>query len=479
MRQGCLGFVGLLCVLLPLAYFWGFSVDDALIISKVASCLQLTGQAAFNCSELRREAVTPFGFSELIASAGSLLQLHSSEALFQLARLGGAVSWLASLFVAYKLVSEREQHSNKRPFFFLLVFICLPGAAWATAGLSGPYCGLLLITSEWLRQRSRHISESFALIAVVALRPELLPFVLLHTLIPVRKFPKRSLVPIATIIGFFAISLLRVGLSGSAFPLAFYAKAPAIDAGLTYAWGSIWFATPLLAILLQRKIYSTQAGRFGWSLIGFCCSLIFVGGDWMPLFRLSAPVFPLACVFGAVHQNKKATAFICALPSVIAASTLVYLIGSDSRAVLARRFELIHRAEPHLHDSKKIAAVDIGWVSLASSAHIFDLAGVTDARVAHLPGGHTSKLITQSHFEQRGIDTWVIRLARPLAKGFKTAENKPETLDVDLVQAYYTVDRRLLRNELSAEFTVVAEIPVTGLVAGYAILKKVSTEAHQ
>jgi hypothetical protein len=81
------------------------------------------------------------------------------------------------------------------------------------------------------------------------------------------------------------------------------------------------------------------------------------------------------------------------------------------------RAELVARAEPVLAGARRIAAVDVGWVSAATEADIVDLAGLTDPEIAALPGGHTSKRVSGSMLLDRGADL-VLLYASPLPDSY-------------------------------------------------------------
>ncbi len=57
-----------------------------------------------------------------------------------------------------------------------------------------------------------------------------------------------------------------------------------------------------------------------------------------------------------------------------------------------------------------MAALDVGWVGVATDRNITDLAGVTDIEIAVLPGGHTSKRLPPNLLDRRNIDTLVLLL---------------------------------------------------------------------
>jgi hypothetical protein len=87
---------------------------------------------------------------------------------------------------------------------------------------------------------------------------------------------------------------------------------------------------------------------------------------------------------------------------------VVVVAGPRGRHVMADRADLVARARPLLSQAKRVAAVDIGWVSASTDAHIVDLAGLTDPEIAALPGGHTSKRISGAMLLDRDVDMLVL-----------------------------------------------------------------------
>jgi hypothetical protein len=79
--------------------------------------------------------------------------------------------------------------------------------------------------------------------------------------------------------------------------------------------------------------------------------------------------------------------------------------------VVSDRAALMREAHPYLDRARAVAAVDIGWVSATTEAHVVDLAGLTDPEFASLPGGHTSKRVDPAMLLERGVDVAVFHVA--------------------------------------------------------------------
>jgi hypothetical protein len=157
------------------------------------------------------------------------------------------------------------------------------------------------------------------------------------------------------------------------------------------------------------------------------------------------------------------------IPAALAPALLIAEQGPDFRAVTERRLELVRAGRPWLEGADRVAAVDIGWVGLATEAHVVDLAGVTDPTIARLPGGHTSKAIYPGLFSDRDVDVWVIRAAnRTYVPGDPLA----------LVLPSYVVDARLLGRTDDLGFVGVATIPLPGTSGQYVIARRQAMAAR-
>jgi hypothetical protein len=78
-------------------------------------------------------------------------------------------------------------------------------------------------------------------------------------------------------------------------------------------------------------------------------------------------------------------------------------VGVDASVVGSYRQRLILELRQQIRPQDVVAAVDVGWVGAAHEGEVVDLAGVTDLRVAGLPGGHTTKRIPDSLFRRRKV----------------------------------------------------------------------------
>src|SRR5262249_40315727 len=139
-------------------------------------------------------------------------------------------------------------------------------------------------------------------------------------------------------------------------------------------------------------------------------TVVLVGGDWMPGYRLLVPLLPLYALLVGVGFTRVRTRWAIALlglACVVPAFDLATRIPDfrAGHATRARTFELAYWLEQHAHSA---ALVDVGLIGYASDVEVVDLGGLTDARIARMPGGHLSKHIDPRLIAARDPDAIVV-----------------------------------------------------------------------
>lgn len=473
------GVLGILAV-------WGFTVDDAWIVSRVAAHGVQGRGFAFNPGAVT-DAVTPFGFAHFVAGLGWVLGRSEPLELWSIARAGGAVCVVVTLCgVGW------NARTAPRSFWYwspLWVVAGLSLFVWSGSGLATPYVATLLWVGGNAVSKGPQARAvgAWALGCAAALRPELAFFG--AALLVARRYRLRHAGTdraglFLELVGFVCPVLFVMGARvlcfGHPLPLSSLAKQPDLQSGLHYAAVTgIWFSLGW-ALLLRRKAY--QEGMVA-AYLAHIGGLILVGGDWMPAFRLSAPLVPL--LLGWHLSTPMSGGRRWALSLVIPVFPLLLLLqqGPDLRAVSARRLQLVQEGRVALAGATNVAAVDIGWVGLAHAGQVTDLAGVTDPRIAQLPGGHTSKQVMPGLFSARDVDAWVVRdLDRRFAQR-KPGASRPDatTPELDGLVAAYLVDARLLRRFSNLHLSAVVTLPLAGEEGQYVVfrsLKAAAAEPH-
>ncbi len=479
------GLLGVLLALPCALWLWGFTVDDALIPARVAAHLRQGLGPRFNPGGAITDAVTPLGFAHWIAGWASLFRADPSLwGTLAVARGAGLLVWLGT---AGLLGADLVQAARGRPGALVVGGValasCVPVAAWAGSGLETPWVALCC---TWAARPRRGASLAAGLAA--AWRPELLPWavvlIVARTLLTARdggpeaelsaRTPQdvvtRALGAPGHLLGALAacagpallVAGARILWFGRPTPLSALAKAPDLDHGLTYCLGVLVFSGPwwLLASRGTWRVVRAEPGTWGAPAAALgvhLVALVLAGGDWMPFFRLAAPVLPSVVLLGVRVAARGGGARWSlwagrARGALVLSVGLLLLVGrgQDARQVLTRRLELVAAARPLLA-GRTAAAVDVGWVAAASGADVLDLAGVTEPRVAALPGGHTTKRVSGALLVERGVDALVLLAERGWA-----AEEWPAA------RFRYGVDARLAPAAFELGFRLAGRVPLPG-----------------
>lgn len=387
------------------AWFFGFTVDDALIVARVASNVAAGLGHRFNIDGPAVDAVTPFGWAYVLAPAARTGPI----AALRFAKWLGAVSWVLAAGWLGARVSEGKRAAQWS--LLLPLAACAPLSSWAASGME---TGVVLSLSTLALADSRWGQLASGLAA--ALRPELVPWsaaLALGRSAAARSGKRDTLLRLlAAVLPPILVAVARLAWFGAPVPLAAWAKPSDLEHGIFYTAGALlWTGIPILVLAPEAIRLTGGAERAVLAASGVhALALVLVGGDWMPLFRLFTPVLP-GLLWVASRLCEVASPWPTAARVVLATSVSGYLFADKStalRGVMEQRMTLVRRARPALLGARRVAALDVGWVGAATDAPILDLAGVTDPDVAKLPGGHTSKRVPGQLLEKRRVDSVVL-----------------------------------------------------------------------
>ncbi len=451
------------------AFLWGFTVDDAFIPARVAGHLMVGEGPRFNALGPVTDAVTPLGWAQVIAAAGTALRAPPEpRALLGVARGIGLAAWLAAAGAL-----GRELASLPRPVQrltgFVALAVCVPLGAWAGAGME---TALVAAWATWAALGGQ--GADFAGGAAAAWRPELLPWALVLSTVRARGADRRKMAVAAAgvLLPVFLVAVLRLSWFGELVPLSAIAKVPHLPSGLRYALGGLLLSGPYwllssrgMARLLRGTLETWAGGGVDLRAIALAScvhpiALVLAGGDWMSFFRLYLPVLPGVILLGASLAQRRIASGV-RLGLVVAVSSLLLLgRGADARSVLCRVDAMIEEVRPLLAGRSAVASVDVGWIGAATDATLIDLAGVTDPRVAALPGGHTTKRVSPGLLSAWDVDTLVFRALRG------TAEEDAW----DRALFFHGVEGGLARGARDMGFHVVGRVPHPGTEWEYLVL---------
>jgi hypothetical protein len=394
--------------LIALATGWGFTVDDALISSRVAHHIASGLGYRFNPMGPVTDCVTPLGWAVLIAPL-------STEGAWQgmlNARWLGVVCHLATAAVLAHALAKARVPTRSVVGVSLVLAVSLPWGAWASSGMETPLITLLAACSL-LAGRMGLGAAALA----SALRPELIPWAMTLALASSAPTPGRRLGRLAAVLApALAVAVIRASVFGHAAPLAVFAKPSDLTHGLRYiATGLLLTGLPLLLPALGAYRQLPRAAlSHAFALLAHAAAVTAAGGDWMALFRLLVPVLPnLAYVAALVLARERPRWYWAKLGLAISACMLLQVShGTNARSVLDARRALVEAGSIALSGAKVVGTLDVGWVGASGDFEVVDFAGVTDPEVALLPGGHTSKHLPPDFLYRRKVDA-IALLTRP------------------------------------------------------------------
>lgn len=393
------------CATSALVLGWGFTVDDALISTRVAHHLA-TGQGyRFNPAGPLSDCVTPLGWAPLLAP---LSRPGVWEGLQAARWLGVSLHMVTALVLGWVLACGKASLSRVARLLLPLA-LCLPWGAWASSGMETPLvtllCTLSLLGGSW--------TLSSASLAAL-LRPELLPWAFMLGALAPAKHPGQRLGHVAWVLsGALLAAVLRALVFGHPAPLAVFAKPSDLEHGIDYlVRGLLWCGLPLLLIGAgaYRELPELMR-RQAVAIVAHFVAIALAGGDWMALFRLLVPLLP-ACLAVGVELSGRQSRWLDLGKWALASAAALLLAVSympQVHGVLNARRDLVLQADEWLQ-GRVVGALDVGWVGATGAANVVDFAGVTDAEVALLPGGHTSKRLPRDFLRRRRIDVLVLLL---------------------------------------------------------------------
>jgi hypothetical protein len=411
-----------LAVLLVGAVSWPYTVDDAFIVARYAH--NLVGGFGY--------AMNPHAPSDGVTGPLWLLPQCLAIALGLDPIAAAKALGLAAAAIAAALVVRRlSARAQGRALGWIAAIACALSPSLGTWGASGLETGAatLAMTIAALAATARPRAQPRALGAAVALlawlRPELaLACGVLLGACWLRERRAGVVASAIALLGVLAVIGFRLALFGHGLPLSFAAKAGSLTDGAEYALRSLLLASSGVGVVLALR--GALVGRsddrvVGLTLAAHVLALVFAGGDWMPGYRLLVPVLPLYAWLLAIGvvRARSATrrrawlagiAFALALlvPTLDLATRVPELrSAAESQARSAALADWLHR------NAHSIALVDVGYLGYRSGLPVLDLGGLTDTRIAAMPGGHLDKHLDPAYFSERAPDALVLHASRP------------------------------------------------------------------
>lgn len=398
------------------ALAWPYTVDDAFVLARYATRLASGHGWTFVDGPATDGVTGPLGIVPGVTAA-----------LFGLdAAVGSKVTGLGAAALAAGLGVRRARKRAIGPLagWAACGFVAASGTlgVWGAAGLETGL-GTLAATGLGLAVTARPRRLGWAALcaaALPALRPELVPFAVVLVLGLIRRDRRAGLaVALALVASLVALALGRWLAFGSLLPMAFSAKPAVAEHGLTYVLSALLFCAGGLAVV-PAALGAQRSGRARWigaALAVHVVAVLAAGGDWMPGYRLFAPVVPLyAWIIGVgvaeVARDRRAGTRVAVAIAIVAcvlpALDLVVQLGPVREAGSIREREGRALAVYLDGHARRVALVDIGFLSWVGHFEPVDLAGITDPAIARIAEGHVDAPVTGAMLLGRDVDAIVL-----------------------------------------------------------------------
>jgi hypothetical protein len=399
------------------AVAWPYTVDDAFIIARYATQLVAGHGYGMNASQPSDGVTGPLWLvPEVLASALGFDPAGCAKLL------GLACAVLATAL----LISRLRRRSGGRSAAAVAAFVLSLSPSlgtWAVAGLETG-AATLLATIAALAATRRPRPQSRALGLAVAglawLRPELSFFAAVLLVWTMIRAPRAGMWAAGTAaIGAACVMVFRLVCFDHLLPLSYFAKASTLGFGLRHCAQAVLLATSGFGVWLVAL--GVRHGRpddraVAAALLAHLVAMVLAGGDWMPGYRLLVPVLPVYSALAGVGVVRAlgrrpwlAAALVlltCSVPALDLATRIADLRTTETSRQRLAPFAKWLGKHTHL-----VALVDIGYLGFASGVAVVDLGGLTDARIAHMPGGHLGKRIDEGYLRERNPDAIVLHSA--------------------------------------------------------------------
>jgi len=394
-----------------------FAVDDAFIAMRYADNLAGGGGWAMN----------PGSTSDGVTGPLWVLPLAAAEMLglpmLVVARVVGVAAGAVAAALVVARVGRRAGGRRAAWASAILLAVAPQLAIWCVAGLETGLATLLAAVAALAatsRPRPRPWVLGVCVAALAALRPDLAFFAL--ALLSVVLFRDRRAGRVAFALaaaGAVLVVGVRLWAFGDPLPLSFHAKPADVSLGASYAARGAMVITGVggtaLAVVGSIRGRSEDRG-LALAALAHVGAVTLAGGDWMPGFRLLAPILPVyALLAGAAFTRP-----VRGAPARVGLGLCFFLAllvpGLDAWVQLPRAREAGRVRERDGAElatflaarGESMALLDVGYLGLASGLEVVDLGGVTDRVVALSRGGHADKIIDVGYLAARDPDLVVL-----------------------------------------------------------------------
>lgn len=393
-----------------------YTVDDAFIVARFAHHLATGAGYVMNVGGAASDGVT----GPLWLLPGFLSATLGFDPV-QAAKLVGMACVALAVFVTVQRCGARSGGGVAAVVSALALATQPTLGSWAVGGLetgAATLAATALGLSAMPGARPPLAITMLAAAAVPWLRPELVPFAAVMLVHVWRSDPARGRRAIAAALcaGILVI-VFRLSVFGHALPLSAAAKPATFGSGIEYLARAVAITTGVGGLALCAL--AARSRRRGDALLALAllvhlASIVASGGDWMPGFRLLAPILPiyaylLGVGFTRLHRSRpqwrRITAWALLAPALALPVTDLWLrVDGAAETAKSRQTVGVRLAEQLRTHATRVAMVDVGFLAYRSGVEVVDLGGVTDPEIAKMPGGHLDKRIGESLLRRRAPD---------------------------------------------------------------------------
>ena len=414
-----------LAILAVGALAWPFTVDDAFITARYARHIG-AGRGPTYAEDDAAADATDGVTGPLWILPGALAELVGLDPVASQKALGLALIAVAAALVVSR-AGQRRGGTLAAPLTALLVASGPTLGVWGVAGLETGAATLALtgaLLGATARPRVNAVLVGVCVGLLAWLRPEACPAGLIALVATGVRGGRRAGATAAVIALMLVIGVVvyRVALFGELLPLAVQAKPGELTAGAAYVFRGACVTTGVAGLVLASL--AAWRGRAGdvWALgivVTFSSSVAVAGGDWMPGFRLLAPILPTVALLAGVASARvllrsRRPAIRVGVGLALAVAMLVPLLdlavqlpevraAGEVRERVGRPLALWLAAH-----ASRVALVDVGFLPYVGHFEVVDLGGVTDPEVARTPGAHLDKTIDPAWLASRAPDAIVL-----------------------------------------------------------------------
>jgi hypothetical protein len=393
---------------------WPYTVDDAYVLARYARRIAHGAGYAFQDGPPTDGVTGPLGLLP-----GLLGELTLGDPVGP-AKLGG----LLATALAVALVVRAARDAPHGALTLVLALVGSTPVVWSVAGLETGLATLAFTVAALSTLEARGVVTGVAVASLAWLRPELAlaAGVLVFAHARHGRRTAGAAIALATL-GALSIVALRLMLFETPLPLSAQAKPPDLAHGAEYVLRAtlvqLGLGGPVVAWLAARD--GAAGERVVLAALGaHLLALVLAGGDWMPGFRLLAPVLPIYAWLAAsaiatrLRTGRRAAAVgLLAACALVPALDSVLQLGPVREAGHARDTAGAELADWVRSHGRRVAMVDIGFVGLRSEVEVVDLGGITDPAIGRLPGGHLDKRIDPGLLRARDPDVIVLHSSAP------------------------------------------------------------------